>query len=135
MSFSNWMENIVLNHIFSKAVYSPGPLWLGLCTNHPGEGATGGSCNEVANSNGYTRMQTSSTSWTTAAAGQIANALEIAFPLATGNWGTVKYFVLLNAGTYGIGNVLLYGELTTYRQIISGYQAKFPPSSLIVQLD
>ncbi|KKN28892.1 hypothetical protein LCGC14_0849450 [marine sediment metagenome] len=135
MSFSDWFENTLLNHIFSKGNYSPQMIYTGLCTNLPADSSTGGNCNEVANAYGYSRIQTSSAYWNTAVSGQLTNALEIAFPIALGTWGVIRAFVLLNSGSYGLGNVLIWGDISPDRTIVVNYQAKFPPGSLVVVLD
>lgn len=135
MSFSNWFENILLNHIFSKGSYTPQTLYVGLCTGNPGEGATGGSCNEVSNANGYTRVQTSAGNWYAASGGEISNAAAILFPEATGTWGTITHFVLFNSGSYGAGNVLLYGVLSSPQSITKYRVPRFEAGTLGVSLD
>lgn len=135
MSFGNWFENKVLDHIFSKGNYTPQILYVGLCVANPGEAGTGGSCNEVANANGYAREQTSSAFWNTASGGQLTNALVITFPESTGIWGTVTHFVIVDSGSYGAGNMLLYGTLSPPIAIPQGSLPRFPVGTLVVTLD
>jgi len=135
MSFTSWGENKVLNHLFSKATYSPGTLSIGLSNANPGEGATGGNCNEIPNSYGYARVSVPAATWATAVNGRITNALTITFPFASGNWGWVRFFVLVSSSTYGAGSVLLYSSLDSQRNIIAGSQFRFNPGALVILLD
>lgn len=136
MSFTNWMENKVLNHIFSKGTYSPQVIHVGLCSGSPGEAATGGSCNEVPNANGYARQSTSSASWNTSSNSEITNALVIIFPEAYPNgWGTVAHFALFNSGSYGGGSVLLYAALPSPVSMPRGSRPRFDPGTLKVGLN
>lgn len=136
MSFSNFFENRVLDHIFSKGIYSPQILYVGLCTANPGEGGTGGSCNEVPSMNGYARKQTSSAFWNASSGGSLSNALAIQFPEAQPyGWGTITHFVILDSGTYGIGNMLMYGALTQSRYTEEGSLPRFDPGELVVTVN
>lgn len=135
MSFTNWMENVVLNHIFAKSTFSPWTIYVGLSSSNPGEGATGGNCKEMPDQRGYARVQTSSGQWTTSSGGVIYNAAEIVFNTASGNWGTVTHFVLTTSGSYGGGSVLLYGALYASRYIAAYSRPRFDPGQLSVSLN
>lgn len=135
MSFSNWFENIVMNHIFGKSIHSATTMYIGLCSSNPGEDATGNNCHEMPNSNGYARVGASSSSWSSSSGGIIYNSATITFPNATGNWGTVTHFVLCNSGSWGGGNVLLYGVLDASRYITKYSVPRFDPWELSVSLD
>jgi len=128
MSFSNWMENYILNN--SVRV---GTRYVGLCRNNPGEGATGANCQEVANTYGYARAVATGY-WSGASNGQISNTSAIVFPLATGNWGVVSYFVVCNSGSYGAGNVIVYGSLSAARSITKYSRPQFSPGQLRITL-
>lgn len=134
-SFSNWMENVILNHIFGKSVYSPQTLWVGLCMGPPGEGSTGGSCNEMPNTANYSRVQTSSGTWSSASNGVITNVSEIVFSVASSHWGWIRNFVLVNSGAHGAGNVLFNGDLPTDFAIQAGDYPVFQPGALDVSLN
>lgn len=56
------------------------------------------------------------------------NAVEIAFPVATEDWGIVTHVAILDAASEG--NILFYSELSTPKEVVSGDQFKFPVSSL-----
>src|SRR6185503_14481542 len=54
--------------------------------------------------NGYARKQTAGTDWNGAAGSSpssTSNAASIAFPAATGNWGTILAFGAFDAATLG----------------------------------
>lgn len=106
MSFTNYLEDKVLNHVFGGTAYTaPTTLYVGLFTAAPGE--TGGGT-EVSGS-GYARqsaaMSVSGTSPTEA-----DNDAAIEFPTATGNQGTISHAGVFDASTGG--NLLAYAQLT-----------------------
>lgn len=106
MSFTNYLEDKVLNHVFGGTAYTaPSALYVGLFTAEPNE--TGGGT-EVSG-NGYARqsvaMSVSGTSPTEA-----DNDAAIEFPAATGSQGTVSHAGVFDALTGG--NLLAYATLT-----------------------
>jgi hypothetical protein len=132
-AFTNYLENIVLDHIFRNQAYTPPTtVYVALCTADPGEAATGASMNEVANSGGYART---AVTFGAASGGQISNSSAVTFPQATASWGTVTHVALVDSATYGSGNVLAYGALTTSRAIQSGDTAQFAIGALTLSLD
>jgi hypothetical protein len=90
--------------------------------------------NEVANSNAYARVDTSSAWGTAAASGTISNDAAITFAEATGSWGTVTHFALCDSGTHGAGNMIIYGSLTASKTIGSGDTPQFSIGELDVSL-
>jgi hypothetical protein len=59
------------------------------------------------------------------------NIAAITFPAPTGNWGTATHFALWDSATYGAGNLLASGILTTAKTINSGDAAPtFPIGTL-----
>jgi len=106
MSFTDYLENEVLNHIFGGTPYTaPTTLYVGLHTSASSDAAAGtevsggGYAREVA---AFTVTGTSPTEAATTAA--------IEFPVATASWGTVTYAGVYDAATGG--NLLAYAELT-----------------------
>ncbi len=61
------------------------------------------------------------------------NATALAFAEATGSWGTISYFALMDALTGG--NMLACGALTTPKAITTGDTPQFAAGDLSVQLD
>jgi len=130
-SFSDYLENKILDHIFMKTAFSqPTNIYVALSTADPGEDGSGIS---EPSGNGYARVQTSGDDWNAAANGHIDNANDITFPEATGDWGTITHFALFDAATGG--NMLAYGSLSQSKTIGSGDTAKFKAGDLDVTLD
>ncbi|REJ61262.1 MAG: hypothetical protein DWQ28_13085 [Proteobacteria bacterium] len=106
MSFTNYLEDKVLKHVFGGSAYTaPSTLYVGLFTAEPGE-AGGGT--EVSG-NGYARqsvaMSVSGNSPTEA-----DNDANIEFPAATGNQGTISHAGVFDAATGG--NLLAYAAIS-----------------------
>jgi len=135
MSYSNWMENKIQNHIFGKTIYFASTMYVGLCKSNPGEGATGGNCQEVPNSHSYARVAVSAGAWSSSSGGEIHNISEVVFPRATGNWGVATHFVLCNSGSYGGGSVIVYGSLSASRNITQYSVPRFNSGVLSITLD
>lgn len=130
MSFSNYLENELLDHLFGKGAYTPPTIYVGLSTADPGEDASG-----LAEPSGgsYARVSTSGSDWNAAASGALSNANEISFPEATASWGTITHFALFDAAT--AGNMLGSGALTSSQAVASGNTVSFQAGDLDVTLD
>jgi hypothetical protein len=116
-SLSNFAENAWLNHLFGTAYTAVATLSLALCTGDPGEAATGASMSEVANANNYTRK---TIAFGTAASRRITQSGAVTFNQASGAWGTVTHWAIVDSATYGEGNVLAYGAFSASFAPVSG---------------
>jgi len=126
MSFSNYLENKVMLHVFGGTSYTaPATLYVGLYTSDPGEGNTG---TEVSGGS-YARQSAAFTITGNAA----ANTAAIEFPTASGSWGTVTYVGISDAVSGG--NLLASGALTTSKTISSGDVFRIPAGDLDITLD
>ena len=105
-SLSNFAENAFMNHIFGTAYSRPATVYLALATGDPGEAATGASMSEVANANGYARK---AITFGAASARRITQSGAVTFDPASGSWGTVTHWAIVDSATHGAGNVLAYG--------------------------
>jgi len=130
MSFSDYLENALLDHLFGKAAYTAPTIYVGLSTADPLDDGTG-LAEPVGN--GYARVATAATDWSAASSGVTTNATTITFPQATGLWGTVTHFALFDASTGG--NLLASGALTTAKSPDVGDTPSFAAGSLTVTLD
>ena len=130
MSLSNYTENKVLDHLTGKTSFTMPTVYAGLSTANPGETASGLA---EPSTGSYARVATTGATWAAAASGSTSNAAEIAFPTATGAWGTLTHFALFDALT--TGNMLWYGSLTQSKAIVSGDTAKFEIGSLVLTAD
>lgn len=126
MSFSNYLENKVLLHVFGATAYTaPTTLYVALFTSNPGETGAG---TEVSGGS-YARQ----TITFTVTGAQAANTAAVEFPTASASWGTVTYAAIYDASTGG--NMLDYGALTTSKTIASGDVLRIPASSYTIDLD
>ncbi len=129
-SFSDYWENEMLDHIFGKGSYTPPTIYVALSTADPTDAGSGLS---EPSGNGYARKQTSASNWDAASGGALDNANDIAFNEATGSWGTITHFALMDAASGG--NMLAHGALSESKTIGSGDTAKFAAGDLDVSLD
>jgi hypothetical protein len=129
-SFSNYWENIVLDHLFGKSSYVPAPIFIGLSTSNPGED---GAALAEPSGNNYARIETAASDWSSASNGALANVDAIDFNEATGNWGTLTHFALFDAAS--AGHLVAYGTLATAKAVGSGDTVRFGPGDLVVALD
>lgn len=132
-SFSDYLEKKILDHLFNKSAYTAPTIYVALSTADPTDTGTG--LAEPAG-NGYARKATAATDWNAATGTsptQTTNANAIAFNQATGSWGTISNFALMDAATGG--NMLASGTLTTPKAIGSGDTAQFSVGDMSVQLD
>lgn len=126
MSFSNYLENKVLLHVFGATSYTaPTTIYVGLYTSDPGETGAG---TEVSGGS-YARQSAAFT-----VTGNLAtNTSAIEFPTATTSWGTVTYVAVLDASTSG--NVLASAALTASKTIGSGDVLRINAGDLDISLD
>lgn len=126
MSFSNYLETELLDHVFTNSAYTaPSTLYLALFTSAPGE-AGGGT--EVSGS-GYLRQ----TAAFTVSGNEATNSASIEFPTATGSYGTVTHVGVFDASTSG--NLLCYAALSASKAIESGDVFRVPAGDLDITLD
>lgn len=134
MSFSNYLENEVLDHLFGAATYTPsGTLYVALNTGVPSDDGGGNFLEPVGNNYSRVAVTNNKTNWTTASNGALENATAITFPQATGPWGTVTHFGIYDASSGG--NILGSGALTLSKTIVSGDTASFASGALDISLD
>jgi hypothetical protein len=147
-SMSNYFENKLVDATFrGVALTFPTTIAVALCTSAPTDASTGATIPEVANSGAYARvaLNPSTTNWqdtsggtaatSSGTGGTTANNATITFPTATGNWGTITHFAIVDSATYGAGNVLFWGALTSSQVINTGGVASFAAGALTVQYD
>ena len=126
MSFTNYLETEILDHVFGGNAYTaPSTLYVGLYTAAPGE--TGGGT-ELSGS-GYARQSAAFT----VSGNTASNSANIEFPAATSNWGTVTHAGIFDA-VIG-GNLIAYATLTSSKVVETGDILRFSSSQLQVTLD
>lgn len=137
-AMSDYLEGQIRAHIFRTASFTkPTVLAVALCSSSPTDAGTGASMNELANANGYARVARNplDANWSApdTTGGVTANVADITFPTVTGsNWAAATHFAVLDSATYGAGNMLFHGALTTPRTALVGDTPNFPAGSLVV---
>lgn len=131
-SKSDFLENRILDHLLGGPDFNrPATIFLALSTAAYSDSATGSSMSEVSGG-GYARVAVSNntTNWPNASGSQKANGEVFTFPAATGNWGTVQSFYIVDASSGG--NCLYGADLTVARTIASGDTASFAVGSIVI---
>jgi len=127
MSFSNFLELEVLDHVFRNSAYTaPSTIHVALFTVAPSD--TGGGT-EVSG-NGYARQ---SMAFSAASSGSISNSGSVEYPTATGDQGTIVAMGLFDASSGG--NLLAFGSLTSNKTVSNGDVFRFNASSVTISLD
>jgi hypothetical protein len=126
MSFSNFLETEILDHVFAGAAYTaPTTKYLALYTAAPGE--TGGGT-EVSGG-AYARQ---SVAFTTTG-NTTSNSAAVEFPTATASFGTVTHVGVFDAAT--VGNLMAYAALSSSKAIATGDVFRVPAGDLDITLD
>jgi hypothetical protein len=133
VSFADFLENELLDHVFSAAAYTaPANLYIGLSTTAPSD--AGGNITEPA-TGAYARvtLANNATNFPAASAGTKRNGVAINFPTATADWGTISHFFIADAITGG--NILAWGALSAAKAIANGDKAYFNANDITITLD
>ena len=127
MSFSNFLENEVLDHVFGASAYTaPATLYLALYTAAPSDSGGG---TEVSGGS-YAREEIT---FGTASSGSIANDAAVEFSAATATWGTITHVGIFDASTGG--NLIDWGSLTSSKAIASGDIVRVQSGEYTISLD
>jgi hypothetical protein len=126
MSFSNFLETEILDHVFANNAYtSPTNVYVSLHTANPDEDASGA---EVSGG-GYARQAASF-----AVSGNTATTdAAVEYPTATAGYGTVTHVGVWDAASSG--NMLAYAALTASKTISTGDVFRIPTGDLDITLD
>lgn len=125
-SFSDYLENKILGHVFGGAPYTPPALYIGLFTSAPTD-AGGGT--EVAGGSYVRKAVTCSVTGS-----QAVNSAVVEWPTVTGGgWGIVTHMAIFDAPTGG--NMLAHGPLTFSRELLGGDVFRIPLGNLTIDLD
>ena len=126
MSFSNYLETELLDHVFAGNAYSaPANVYVGLFTSNPDEDGSG---TEVSGGS-YARQAGSFT-----VSGNTATTdAAIEFPTSTATWGTITHIGIYDASS--AGNLLAYAALSSSKTIASGDVFRIPTGDIDITLD
>lgn len=132
MDMTTYLRNELRKHLFRTGSFTkPSELWVALHTGDPG---AAGSANEVSTGGGsdYARAQLDplDANWSAEAThGETKNQVEITFPVPGGNWGTISYMSIWDAGSGG--NALFKGALDASKNVNAGDPAPSFPVEFI----
>ena len=127
MSFTNFLETEILDHVFAGASYTaPGTKYLALFTAIADGEA--GSVTELSG-NAYARQTVAFTT----SGNTTSNNAAVEFPTATGSWGTVTHVGVFDASSSG--NLMAYAALSSSKAIATGDVFRVPSGDLDITLD
>jgi cyclopropane fatty-acyl-phospholipid synthase-like methyltransferase len=128
MSFSNYLETKILDHVFGGTAYTaPSTMYLALYTADPSD--TGGGTEVSTSGTAYVRQ----TITFTTSGNTTSNTAAVEFPTATANYGTVVAVGVFDA--VSSGNLLAYAGLTSDKTIETGDVFRVPAGDLDISLD
>jgi len=126
LSFSNYLETELLDHVFAGNAYtSPSAVYVGLFTAAPGESGGG---TEVSGGSYVRKAGSFSVSGNTA-----TTSAAIEWPTATASWGTITSIGIYDAASNG--NLLAYANLSSSKTIASGDVFRIPAGDIDITLD
>lgn len=135
MSFGDYWENKVLDHLLGATVYTaPATVYVGLSTTDPLDDGSG--VTEPSGANGYSRVAVTNNpaNFPAALAGIKKNGVLLTFPQnTTADWGLLPY-VFITDSALG-GNMLASGLISPPKTIQTGDVAEFAINSLIFTLN
>jgi hypothetical protein len=107
----------LLDHIFNASYTPAATLYIALCTYDPSDDATGADMSECANANNYAREIIS---FGAAANKSIVQSGAITFNLASGSWGEVSHWAIVDNAAHGAGNCLAHGAFADSHEVVNG---------------
>jgi hypothetical protein len=126
MAFTNYLENKVLDYVFSGGSFSqPGTKYLALYTVAPTDSSAG---TEVTGG-GYVRQTVALTT----SGSDTTNSGAVEYATATAGYGTVVAVAVLDANSGG--NMLAYASLTANKTIGVGDVFRVPAGDLDISLN
>lgn len=130
-SFSDFLENELLDHVFGNAAYSaPATLYVGLYTVAPTD--SGGGTEVTGGSYARVSVTNNATNFPAASGGAKANGTAVTFVQATANWGNVVAFGIFDASS--AGNLLAWADLTAAKDVDNGDTASFAVGDIDITL-
>jgi len=132
---SNTYGNNVLNYMFGQTeITIPTGLYMAVSTGAFSE--TPPHTNEPAPGSGYARVVIPNTTdyWYTSTAKSTHNVQTIQFNTATDDWGTMKYYALMDTGTYGSGYPYVTGALLPNRAVYNGDVLKWTSGNFVINV-
>ncbi len=126
MSFADFWEAEVLDHLFDIGAYAAPTIYVGLSTADPLDDASG-----LAEPSDAAYVRIACAAWTRVA-GLVDNDAAITFTEATESWGTITHVALFDAESGG--NMLVSFALDSGVGVSTGETARFPAGELNITL-
>ena len=121
---SDYLENALLNHVLrNTAMTSPTTVYVALSTADPTDAGSGLA---EPSGNGYARTAVTFN----APSGGVCDNQAVTFPAATGAWGTLTHFAIMDASSGG--NMLYHSPLNASKAVDDGDTAEFAAGDLTV---
>ena len=124
-SLSDYLEIALLDHVFTAGTYTPPSIFIALSTADPTEGGGG-----LTEPSGGSYARVAHASWNAATARAISNNGTITFTQATGSWGTITHYAIMDAITDG--SMLAYGSLAINKSVVSGNTPSIATTEIVV---
>lgn len=127
---TTYFLNQVMGNLFKtkETPALPSEYYIGLSSTAPN--ISGGNVTEPLSNSGYKRVKLENLSEPTD--GVITNEQAISFDESTANWGTMSHFVIYDA--LEAGNLLMYGTLSTHRNVEAATIVTIKANSLTLTL-
>lgn len=133
-SFSDAVENEVLDHVFGKGAYPmPGTVAAALVTVTPTDASTGATITE-ADYTGYARKVIAAADLNAASSGTMTNSSDITFDNCTAGSSTIVGAVILDNATIGAGTALAWSDVTSKTIDVNNTPPVIPAGSLTLTL-
>jgi len=130
-SFSDHLEDGILDHIFKTGVYTPPTnIYIALCTSTVLDSSSGDALPGEVSGGAYVRKVCNT--WDASSGGATENTQVESFAQATASWGTITHFALCDHSS--TGNELAHGALGASKVVDSGDTAKFATGDIDVTL-
>jgi len=148
-AMSDYLESGIIDHFLrGQTLSKPGNLSLALCSGVPVDadiggiaaGGNAGRIPEIAVGGGYIRKSLGAPGNTVFSipSGTVTptttNVDAIEFAQATADWGYISGIAIVDATGWGLGNVLLYGALTTPRIVTNGDIFRFNAGDIDISM-
>lgn len=131
MPISNYGASLAAQAFLGKTLTVPSTLYIAVTTTSPNATSTGVSLNEPSGgSYARTAVVNDAAHFTFDGYNAVYNATDIVFPVATGFWGRLGYWALVDAATSG--NVLAYGTLNPVATVVAGDRLTIVANSLSI---
>lgn len=132
--FSDYAENLIINHLLRAQAYTPVTIYVALFT--AGTGLEANNPTAEVSGGGYARQVAG---LSPASGGASSNAADIIFPTATADWGTITHVALVDHPTntnWGTNvNVFMWSALDTAKTVNAGDTFKINAGNLNVTVE